>query len=158
EVFKKTRWSGFTGEELSEGQEALDYYFKVAGEQGKEHPDRKKYNLGYIASQTVKEVRSAHLLYYTEMMARYPVLQFIKNLNPSKEEVSSTVDQMLKSIDEEEKWLEEVTSSIGSGRLHKDLLKTLNYRQEIQDTLAEKNDYCGIARDLKHLAEAKGLG
>lgn len=157
-VFKKKRWSSFTAEELSAGQEALDYYFKVAAEEVKDLPNPKNYNFGYRVSQMVKEVRSAHLIYYTEMMARYPILQFIKNPNPSKQEVSSAVDQMLKSIDDEEKWLEEVTSSIGSGQLHKDLLKTLNYRQEIQETLSERNEYCGVARDLKHLAEAKGLG
>ncbi len=157
-VFKKKRWSSFTPEERVRGQETLDYYYKAASEDAATQPNPRNYKNSHLATQTVKEARQAHLLFYTDIMARYPILQFVKNLNPEKKEVASAADQMLASIDEEEKWLDEVTSSIGTGTLHKDLLRILNYRDEIQETLLEKNEYCGVARDLKHLADAKGLG
>lgn len=157
-VFKRNRWKSFTAEELKLGKDALDYYFEVAAKEAKKTPNPQKYKLSHLAKETVKEVRNGHLLVYTELMSRYPVLQFIESETPDKAEVASAVNKMLKSIDEEEKWLEEVTSSIGTGKIHKDLLKILNYREEIQETLAGKNEYCGIARDLKQLADAKGLG
>lgn len=157
-VYKEKKWDMSVGPELVEARQGLDSYFDQArknlGE--KYDPNNRKHNLA--VQKSVFEARHQNFNTYMTLLANNPILQFMESENPSKMEVMGAVSDMLKSLDKEEKWLNETTESLGSETLDNDLLKLMNYKTEVTSALAEMPDFCGISREFKQLHGAKSLG
>ncbi len=108
-----------------------------------------------------KVIRSGHYQAYNQILARWPILNYIEKPNPSKQDISRAITKLNQNAKAELKELERLhelaLASQKTGDIPPDLLKGLNYAAIAESLLGENPEFCGIVSSLEDVRASRNL-
>ncbi len=156
---------------LDSNERALaDIYFKKIRDEAVEDSvflDSKlsKQQKSDLYRQAVLKQRYLFYQIYVSLMGTTPILQYIQNPNPSRDEIHQAAKNVLEENFKEEARLREADGAIqeikvsaptnrspkGIKKMDPKALYILNYRTEVEEVLLEHPEYCGLGLALSEV-------
>lgn len=115
-----------------------------------------------IRNDAMKAARYRHFQTYHDMLATFPLMQYIDSDQPSREELQIAVAKLESNIKTErnllDKWKGLLSAANADSRIDPDLAQLMNYSKIVEETLLEHPEFCGIATSILYTANNRMIG